>query len=370
MHIYIMKLGSLLGLMFFSISLQASRLQLIERAEGGDAESQYELGMSLVKKDKGAALDWISLAAENKHGDAMHFMLMQEVLSKNGAITPENVRSVFPRLLHIAEIGSAAADSQIGVILFAEGRASEARQWLEKAVAKGLTSAKYNLAQVYQSLVSSKTLRAEELHRYNYKIENLLLDAASAGILLAQYDLGNFLIDKGDSKSGIVWIKQAAESDHAPSQYILARYYFYTEKNLPLAIRWVQISIDKQLTLEKLNFLGYIYLSDDFERDLGKNKSNLHDYHKQGFELIEQAAIGGLATAQYTLGSLHELGKGVEENQDIANYWYESSAKLGFVRAIEKLQSNAQAEREAYLTGKDRAAQLEKSKRCLSKFIN
>lgn len=71
-----------------------------------------------------------------------------------------------------------------------------------------------------------------------------------------------------------------------------------------------------------------------FER--GMEAGNAGDYAR-AFELVRQAAEGGHAPAQYTLGSMYSFGQGIEPSRSEAMIWFERAASQDHPLALYNL---------------------------------
>ena len=126
--------------------------------------------------------------------------------------------------------------------------------------------------------------------------------------------LGRFGVEKNEEEA-IKCLTKAGETGVANAQYELGRYYGNNkqiEDNWKKAVYWYQ-KADEQNLPEATYELAFYY-SDE----------------KYTTSLIEKAAQQGYAQAQNYLGICYEDGKGVEQNQEKAFYWYEQAAKQGY----------------------------------------
>ncbi len=67
---------------------------------------------------------------------------------------------------------------------------------------------------------------------------------------------------------------------------------------------------------------------------------------KQALQWYKVAADQEYPPAQFYLGNMYDLGIGTEKEPELANYWIERSAALGFHRAIDKIDQRVTLETE------------------------
>ena len=135
-------------------SAVAEAEQVLGRADQGDAEAQFNMGVlhSIghgVQQDTAEAARWYRLAAEKGYADAQHQM---GVIRSLGLGVPRNDREAVRWLRLAAEQGHAVAQLSLGN-MYRTGRGvaqndREAVRWWELAAGQGDELAQYNLERI------------------------------------------------------------------------------------------------------------------------------------------------------------------------------------------------------------------------------
>jgi localization factor PodJL len=148
-----------------------------------------------------------------------------------------------------------------------------------------------------------------------------LEQAAQAGDLTAQYELGLQRIAANRTQEGVTLIRRAADRGFAMAQYRLAKIYERGEgvtADLAVARQWTERAA------------------------AGGNRRAMHDlgvYFARGegapldeaaaFRWFRQAAELGVADSQYNLGVLYQQGRGVGASASEALFWFLVAARQG-----------------------------------------
>ena len=167
------------------------------------------------------------------------------------------------------------------------------------------------------------------------RASNLIVDLANNGDSSAQYLLSMYFRDPNAlniPEVGEMWLMRAAENNNAKAQYDLG---------WRLAAGWKNDTVEDIVEIiywfERATFNG----SDDAYANLATLYEN---EHRNVLLEMEVAANNGNAMAQFNLGWINARGlvssEGLMQDMDVANAWFEKSAKLGFKDAVEVLQNN------------------------------
>jgi TPR repeat protein len=185
--------------------------------------------------------------------------------------------------------------------------------------------------------------------------------AAARGHARAQYQLGH-LYDNGrgvpqDYAKAREWYEKAAAQGHAAAQFCLGRFYHNglgVSRDFAKAREWLEKAAAQGLADAECN-LGYMYdHAEGVERDYVKAREwyekavaqgdgiaqiNLGVMYQEGRgvplnylkarELFEKAAAQGIALGQYNLGVLYQNGWGTPKDFVKALEWYEKAAAQG-----------------------------------------
>ena len=167
------------------------------------------------------------------------------------------------------------------------------------------------------------------------RASNLIVDLANNGDSTAQYVLSMYFRDPNAlniPEVGEMWLMRAAENNNAKAQYDLG---------WRLAAGWKNDTVEDIVEMiywfERATFNG----SDDAYANLATLYEN---EHRNVLLEMEVAANNGNAMAQFNLGWINARGlvssEGLMQDMDVAEAWFEKSAKLGFKDAVEVLQNN------------------------------
>ena len=284
----------------------ASLEKLESRAKRGDAQAQYDLGLSClqgmgVEKNMEQAILWISRSAEQ---------------------------------------GYAPAQCQWGFMLYQGQRFAEAAQFYRKSADQGYGEGLYNLAVCYE--------RGHGVRQDQELAANYYLKAAQKGVSQAMYNLAQFYLRgvgvKKDRQEAEKWLVLASES-YPPARVLLQQ----LRGNSPEQAEEQELSAgpdsgqsdsseDEKFSdterraregdpREQCN-LGVFYL-----QGRGVQRDDI-----KGFQWMKKAAEAGDGLAQLNLAALYERGRGVRRN-----------AKLS-VSMLEQAFANGQSEA-GYLLG-------------------
>jgi len=263
---------------------------LWQKAEQGDAEAQYQLGMRYERDDgvdqnRTQAFVWFRKAELQKHKDATasaenyrrrdltdyYKKKLEESRQKaeqgdideqyalglslsNGTGLPRNTEEGLKWLRKAAEQGHAEAQYHIGLSYrLGEGVAqsdAEAIKWIRKAAEQGHKDA-IEAVQKYNTFVEQKNTTISQSKNNTEPLTGTnLRQKAEQGNVIAQYSLGNEYYMRGvlngnarDYAEAVKWYKKAAEQGHADAQYFLGDSYAKGEgipKNETEAIKWFQ----------------------------------------------------------------------------------------------------------------------------------
>ncbi len=151
---------------------------------------------------------------------------------------------------------------------------------------------------------------------------NLSLEqAAQAGDLTAQYELGLQQLAAGRTQAGVGLLRRAADRGFAMAQYRLAKIYERGEgvpADLALARQWTERAAASG-NRRAMHDLGVF-----FARGEGAPLDEA-----AAFRWFRQAAELGVADSQYNLGVLYQQGRGVNASASEALFWFLVAARQG-----------------------------------------
>lgn len=208
---------------------------LTKKAEAGNAEAQFTLGMM--------------------HRDGYHY-------DKDGKSLNDEATEWLQKA---ANQGHAKAQFNLGVA-YSLGRGvtkdtAKAVEWYQKAAAQGNTSAQVELGWMHY--------KGESIPRDDTKAVEWFSKAAAVGITDAQFALGLIYATSGgvtqDAAKAVEWYQKAAVQGHAGAQYMLGEMYgngVGVPKDAAKAVEWWQKAAAQGLSVAQYN-LGVSYADGD-----------------------------------------------------------------------------------------------------------
>lgn len=308
---------------------------LLELADNGDVNAQYQVG------------EWFFDHGKGKPSDAFNYIAVYWYLkASNGG----HIVAQF-KLASCYEEGIGVTKSY-----------DEALKWYEKASCSDPDNSlykskylrlKYNSG-TYDSVIKYKINLLEKAdggHRYSqymlggwfknhdsnplYKNEAFFWYSKSAnqGLPAAMrmmgecYEMGIGV--NNNSNKATSWYKRAAIEGDRPSCLKLAHSYLYgkmVKKDVKEALKWFDNS-GVDMTGDDLCNIGYAY---DVGDTVVVDKVKAVDYYRK-------AADKGNVVAEYNLGICYENGNGVIKDINIARYWYQNACNHGYNNAYQCL---------------------------------
>lgn len=321
--------------------------ELVEKAEMGDPESQYNLGRVYqwgkgAQKNEQEAIYWYFKSADKEYPKAMTkigwYYLNNKIddplkdqsvtktdpeisFSRSSSTTnqPQHLQKALTWLMKAAEKEEPGAKYLIGE-MYAKGiglekNESEAIKWWEESASQNYIAA--------QGSLSFALMNGKGCEKNPKKAFDLIFKAATttpqseeeknfingAQFFLATYYYEGWGVEKDLSKS-FEWAKKSAESGSAVAQNMLGNLYNDgqgTQKNVDKAIEWYKRSASQKNPKAEYQ-LGYYY-----ENGIGFEK----DY-KKAFDYYFDASKKGLPEAQNNLARLYFSGQGTTKNESEA----------------------------------------------------
>ncbi len=319
-----MKRISLL-LLFISVSIllfaQDNFEEYLQRANMGDAEAQYCLGLCYeegngVESDYVKAGYWYKKAAEKGNIKAQTAI---GSLYEDGKGVEKNYAEAIYWYKKAAEQGDVKVQIYLG-ILYYMGKSidkdySQAAFWFKKAAEQGDALAQRQIGIMYMNGEGVKNDYAQAAFWFK--------KAAEQGDKIAQNNLGNLYRNGNgvtkDYTQAVYWYKKSAEQGNDNAQASMG--FFYCEglgvpKDYSKAAYWYKMAAeqgngDAQASMGFLNYEG-----------LGVPK----DYSKAAY-WYKMAAEQGRSDAQYNLGLQYAAGKGIDKNLSQAVFWFKKAAE-------------------------------------------
>ncbi len=208
---------------------------------------------------------------------------------------------------------------------------------IQKAIELFAYCLKYNdsEAQCYLGRIYLFGIGVEMDHPKAYQYLKSATDNGNleAPTMLAALNLINNNI--GDDETGIEYLKKAAEAGNVDAMTSLGALYYTNssmESNQEEAIKWLEMAADRDSSIAQ-GVLANIYL-DLFEKDDmyidGEVNQKAYAYLEKSLDYLYKSAVNDNVTSQFALGNIYEDGEYVDQDHEMAIYWYERAAKLGY----------------------------------------
>lgn len=151
--------------------------------------------------------------------------------------------------------------------------------------------------------------------------------AADAGYSVAEFVLGK-LYDEGrfvphDGALAFAYYKKAADKEYPPAEYALGQMYYFgqdCEKNDQEALYWISKAAKELDNSDAYVVLAMVYK--DSEDESVRNESKAFQYAQKASEMGDENAYN-------LLGTMYELGCGVEQSYKAAIKYYKLAAESG-----------------------------------------
>ena len=329
------------------------------KAEEGDADAQYNLGISYllgdgVSQDFAKAAKWCRLAADQGHADAQNslgrFYLDRFPVDGNGEI--QDWVEAVNLFRKAAEQGHPDAQFNLSMCFFCgEGVSqdiAEGAKWCHLAAEQGHPDAQYNLSRCF--------FRGDGVPQDYAEAAKWCGLSAEQGCMAAQNELGHYYMDGDgvtqDFSEGIEWFRLAAEQGHPEAQFNLGESYRVgvgVQQDLNEAIKWC-LKAAEQEHIEAQFILGVLFSS---RRADGSVLFSTIEDEKKGVYWYRKAAERGHAEAQHSLGKYYTHRRmnasmrgddsdepnlqEVTKDQQTAAEWFRKAAEQGHPDAEQML---------------------------------
>ena len=334
---------------------------LLRRAEAGNAEAQYQVGVihqfSLgVPRDDAAARGWFAKAAAQDHSRALGSLGYMLIAGAGG---PPDAAGAERALRRAGELGEATAWANLAELILQSrpAEAKEAMALLERAVAAGAVNARYRLGRllIEGEVVSADPLRGRKLLESAAEDGNPFADAYLAYVVLESHD-------EAQAARGFAWARRAAAAELAAGLNELGRYYmagFGAPRDPSRAATafaaaaaqgepsgWYNLALlhsgpqygllnlaqARQDAIRAAD-MGHIPAAALAGQMLFKAEGGPRD-RAGALPYLRRAAEAGIDNAQNLLAGLLFNGEGVPADQTAAMDWWEKAAAQGHGAAV------------------------------------
>lgn len=334
---------------------------LLRRAEAGDADAQYQVGVAYqfslgTPRNDAAARSWFAKAAAQNHTRALASLGYMLTVGAGGPVDAAGAENALRRA---GEAGEASAWANLAELVLAQRPAekAEAMALLERAVAGGATNARYRLGRV---LIEGEVVAADLARG-----RKLLDEAAEQGHPFAAAYLAWMIFEAGnpaEATRGFRLAQNAAAADLAAGANELGRYHmtgFGTPRdprraasafatageqgepsgwyNLALLHNDPQYGMHNQTLARQAAIraadIGHVPAAALAGQMLFKAEGGPRD-RVAARPYLQRAAEGGIPDAQSLLAGLLFNGDGVPADQKAAMDWWEKAAAQGHGAAV------------------------------------
>lgn len=334
---------------------------LLRRAEAGNAEAQFQLGVihqfSLgMPRDDVAARAWFAKAAAQGHARALGSLGYMMMVGAGGA---QDIAGAENALRRAGELGEATASANLAELIL-QTRPAEAKDavaLLERATAAGAMNARYRLGRL---LIEGEAVPADA-----QRGRELLESAAEAGSPFADTYLAYLVFearDEAQAARGLAWAQRAAAADLPGGLNELGRYYmegfgapreprraetaFAAAAARGEPVSWYNLALlhsgpqygllnlaqARQEAIRAAE-MGYLPAAALAGQMLYKAEGGPRD-RVAARPYLQRAADAGIANAQNLLAGLLFNGEGVPPDQKTAMDWWEKAAAQGHGAAV------------------------------------
>jgi len=308
----------------------------------------YKNGNKCIQKNKVQEKKWLLTAAKLESPLALKLVGYSQLFSKkeNPYGLKKDIKKAQKNLLKAAELGDIDAAFRLGQEYESGYRLLKdiqfARKLYEFAANNGHILARYRLGTLYQEGLGVK----KDLKKACDLFE-LATDYPGAAFNLAScYQNGKGR--KKDLKKAHQYFLKAAEKNHLEAQTSCGMDYQYgrgTPIDMYKARYWYKRAItnsyrsthDYGMEFNHQNKKWRNYAKLNLSTMLANGEGGTIDKAKS-FQLMKEAALSGIPSAQNSLAVKYINGEGIAKNKDKAIYWFKKAAKQGDTMAIQNLK--------------------------------
>jgi TPR repeat protein len=334
---------------------------LLRRAEAGDAEAQYQAGLTFqfalgTRRDDAAARGWFAKAAAQQHARALTSLGYMQAVGAGGSVDAIGAEQSLRRA---GEMGEATAWANLAELILRDRPAetTQAIALLERAVQAGAINARYRLGRF---LIEGEVVAADPARG-----RALLEQAAEAANPFAETYLAYLIYEARDearAARGFRMVRRAAGEELPAALNELGRYHmagFGTPADPRRAAEafaaagaqgeasgWYNLALlhsDPQYGMADLPKarqsavlaadMGHVGGAALAGRMLFRAEGGMRD-RPGAFRYLQLAAESGVADAQNMLAALYFNGDGVPADQKTGMDWWEKAAVQGHGGAV------------------------------------
>jgi TPR repeat protein len=282
--------------------------ELRAKAETGDADSEYRLGLCYysgegVAKDFSEAVKWFRKSAEQGLAQAQGYL--GSCYARGEGVT-QDFAEVVKWSRKAADQGDGRGQNNLG-LCYADGKGvgkdyAEAVKWYRKAAEQNFDVAQFNLGGCY---FSGKGVAKDYTEAVKW-----CRKAAEQNYAMGQCALGAcYTTGQGVAKDyaeAVKWYRKAAEQNYAMGQCALGDCYLNGQgvaKDYAEAVKWYRKAAEQNYAMGQNN-LGVCYTTG---KGVGKDYAEAAKWYRK-------AAEQNFALGQYNLGGCYLLGYGVAKD--------------------------------------------------------
>lgn len=322
--------------------------QLIDRAQGGDCEAQYQLASRYyegldVSQDFTAAAEWFKRAALQGHARAQFNL---GYMCEFGKGVDEDLTAATKWYTLSAELGLAAAQNNLAWLYERNEQLESAAHWYQRAADQGDMRSQSSLGFAFSKGrgVPVDLVRAV----YYYRL------GAEQGYAPAQYNLGGMCAGgRGtplDAAAAVRWVRLAADQEYAPAQGTLGTFYakgFGVPADSTEAMRWflrgavqgepeaqnnlaINFSTGDGVREDQLRaFMWFAAAASNGNRDAVQNLDLVPVDRNSDMCRLISAASAADPDAQRELAIKLYRGEGIQQDAEASSYWLRRAAESG-----------------------------------------
>lgn len=278
------------------------------KAEQGDAESLYRLGMVYengtieVEKNLSKAVSFYEQAASKGYLPAISYL---GYCYYDGKIVKRDVDKGLKMIEQAAMQGDVKAANNLGwLLLEGEGVVHDAKKavyWFGRSAESGFAISQSQLGDLYRL--------GNGVEKDEHKAEELYIKAGKQGLR--------------DAENKLLAMKYTSYKNYTSEEAFEAGSKFYSDRMYVVAVTLFEIAAEKGSVSAKL-YLGECYAT---------GRGVVYSFEK-GLKYYYEAAKEGDASAQYVVAETLEMfPDSIAEDDKGATYWYERAAEQGVLSA-------------------------------------
>ena len=323
---------------------------LVDSAEDGEVEKQFELGKCLIEGKSNFHLDLIlslKYLRESMKNGCKESVIYYIKMLIYGKIIPSNHKKALKLIEKIFKDDETTKELLYGKLYKNEKKYDSSNIFFQQCMKTGNDESFYEYAQnlrkgygvdkneeesIKYYLESIKLGNLKAMYKYGkILIKNegkekgiqLIKKSADRGYSKAQYQYYKIISNDGIDESAIEYLKRSSYNGYTESMYEYGCLLLKNDKNKELALFYLKAASDK----------GHFDSMFEYGRTIIE-KEEIHSKRKEGVKYIKVAADNGNSEAMAYYGLICYEGILVEKSKEEAEKYFKKGIEHGNIRAI------------------------------------